>query len=261
MHAKGKKSGRRPRRFFSEEPIIDVGQVVSLSSEESGHIRDILRLEAGASCFVTDGTGAVAEAVIAGFDRNRCALLKLQSIQRQSVSPRASARIHIYTAIPQKGYFDDWVRKAQELRIARLCPIETKRTVVKMKSDARRKVLGRWQRLAREAAKQSGSSTLVELLEPRSLEQAFRLAGSGEKVVFHPDRDAESFGDWLVRKKTQGDKAPELHLFFGPEGGFEDAEVAALRLQGAQMLSLGPTILKMDTAVSGVMGALRFLFP
>ncbi len=168
--------------------------------------------------------------------------------------------LRIYPALLQKGKIDGLVEKAQELAVEEICPLETKHTVLKMDGNAKIKVLGRWQKIAQAAAKQSGVSRLVNIQSPQKFEKAVAEVPENESaVLFHPCEKAEAFKDW-ARGLTPGET---LHLFLGPEGGFSDSEVAffSARHGKKNIVQLGETLLRADTAFIGVVSALRFLFP
>lgn len=252
------KTGRRPRRFFSQEPLESPGQSLRLSLSETRHLREVLRLQKGDKCLVIDGLGRSGEARVEGETSDGLAHLVLEGLTSTMEIPRL--QIRIYPALLQKGKIDDLVEKAQELAVQEILPTETKHTVLKMDENAKMKVLLRWNKIAREAAKQSGSSQLVRISAPQKFEKA--VAGVPEKewaVLFHPCEEAEAFAGWAP--KISGGET--LHLFLGPEGGFSDSEVQAFskRRGKKSVVELGDTLLKADTAFIGVVSALRFLFP
>ena len=168
-------------------------------------------------------------------------------------------KLRLYPALLQKGKLDDLVEKAQELAVEEIIPIETKHTVLKMDEKAKMKVTLRWEKIAQAAAKQSGVSQLVKIQPPRKFEKIVAGIPENERaVLFHPLGKTEAFKDW-VRELSPGET---LHLFLGPEGGFSDSEVALFsqRRGKKNIVGLGETLLKADTAFIGVVSALRFLF-
>jgi 16S rRNA (uracil1498-N3)-methyltransferase len=247
---------RRLRRFFSSAVLNKEGQEITLPPSEASHMHKTLRLSAGDRCLVTDGYGREAEARIKGFSQDGSALLVIGSISRLSSSGSGNLMLNVYPALLQKGKLDDLVQKAQELGIQKIFPVETRRTVAKMTPEARKKVMGRWEKIAREAAKQSGSLRLTEIHEPAEFKKAVQGLPAGSQIaLFHPT-EKMSFPEWIKTVKPE----KEIHLFFGPEGGFEDAEVEWAISKGAVVVGLGDILLKADTAFYGVTAALKFLF-
>lgn len=245
-------SSRRLRRFFTPDAIQAQG-TVCLPPADTDHLRRTLRLKEGDSCLVTNGEGLEAEAVVSDLGSSQAKLLI------QKVLPRRTGRgfkLFVYPAFIQKGKMDELVRQMQELGVQGFFPLETERTVVKMTADAKEKVAERWEKITQEAAKQSGSLEQMNTDGPRSLKDVLeRLPANGALVVFHPDKKAVPFKEWIAKTDPQ----KSLHLFFGPEGGFSEKEAALLESRGAVRVGLGETILKADTAVLGTAAALKFL--
>ena len=99
---------------------------------------------------------------------------------------------------------------------------------MKMAAERGEKALARWQRIAKEAVKQSGQTEQLEIFPVSTLEKSLQSISDDEhKVVFHPSSDAFSFSDWIDSLKSSAKKP--LHLFFGPEGGFDAEEVERRR--------------------------------
>lgn len=249
-------SERRLRRFFTENPILKTGSQVSLLASETEHLRKTLRMKEGDRCLVTDGSGQEGEAVIVSFAADGQAVLRIEEIH--PVEPFETALcLTVYPALIQKGKIDDLVRQMQELGAAGFFPVESERTIVKMDAGAKVKAAQRWEKIAREAAKQSGSLSVLKIAEPAALKEVLKGIPAGEtKVVFHPGSESTAFRPW-TKSIQKGDK---LHLFFGPEGGFSEKEAAIFRAHDFYQVGLGPTLLKADTALLGVVSALKFLF-
>ncbi len=253
------KTGRRLRRFFSAQPLSGTGALATLSSEETRHLRTTLRLKIGDRCFVTDGGGREAEAVIAEFLATGEARVRIETLRE---APASSLKVRIGQALLQRGVMEDLVRKAQELGVSGVFPIETERSL-KLAPDQRIKMLTRWRKIAAEAAKQSGSLQVLEISEPKKCAEVLKEIDPKEQVVFfHPHGEGISFRDWMDSLTMT-----TLHLFFGPEGGFSEKEIQsavqtrlAVGGQKPVFVKLGANILKADTAFLGVASALRFLF-
>jgi 16S rRNA (uracil1498-N3)-methyltransferase len=249
-------SERRLRRFFTGTPIPQAGDKATLAPSETEHLRKIIRLKEGDRCLVTDGSGLEGEAVIESFSAAGEAVLRIED-RRPVDAFENTLSVTVYPALIQKGKVDDLVRQMQELGAAGFFPVETERTIVKMDSQAKAKAVQRWEKIAREAAKQSGSLSILKMSEPVSLKEALKKVPSGEiKVVFHPGSEAASFSAWIQSFQ----RGARLHLFLGPEGGFSEKEAALFRDYDFKQVGLGPTLLKADTALLGVVSALKFLF-
>jgi 16S rRNA (uracil1498-N3)-methyltransferase len=288
---------RHLRRFFTGTPISQTGSKVSLPPSETQHLKKTLRLKVGDACLVTDGTGQEAEAVVTSFTAQGETELRIENVRRPAAAETPSLRLTLYPAFLQKGKMDDLVRQMQELGAEGFFPVETERTIVKMEAQAKARMTERWEKIVREAAKQSGSLKVMKIGGPYTLKEAVAAVPAGEvAAVFHPSADAMPFREWINsfchpeegRSPDEGSRsfaAPTVrhrstkrptaawptgaslrmtqkacHLFFGPEGGFTAAEISRFPASKVVKVGLGPTILKADTAVLGVASALKFLF-
>lgn len=261
------KTQRRLRRFFSSSPLRP-GEEVSISASQTHHLKDTLRLKVEDRCLVIDGSGREAEARVRHFSKDGQAQLMVEKMRRDThLAQPKKVLLRVAFALPQKGKADDLIRKAQELGLYEIWPIETERTIVKIGGSKQVKVLERWQKISEEAAKQSGSLDLVKIALPKSFRKAFSEIPSEQTVIiFHPHPEAEPFAKWV--RKMEGEMPSDriLNLFFGPEGGFAEEEIewaqAERERQGTSpptIISLGENILKSDTAFLSVTGALRLL--
>lgn len=248
---------RRLRRFFIPVSLQSVpeGSSLELHEDETVHLKKVLRMGTGDHCLVTDGKGSQAKAMIVGFSAGGRAQLRV--VEEVKLRNKNGPVIRVYPAMIQKAKIEYLVEKAQELEIDGMTPIETSRSIVKMAAAEAEKAMKRWRKLACEAAKQSGSLYLIEVGKPVKFKTAF-TAAPGRKIVFHPsDKNFSStpFNEWIKTVKP----SDELSIFFGPEGGFTDEEVNSIS-ENADVVHLTETVLKADTAMMGVIAALRFLF-
>lgn len=277
------KPARRLRRFFSTHRLPSAGGKIWLAISETHHLRNILRLKPGDPCLITDGAGSEAEARIENFSENGETLVRI--LERKTAAKNgvlissAGFGIRVCQAMPQRRKMDDLVEKAQELGVSEIWPVETSRTVVKMSAEKSTVALMRWQKIAREAAKQSGSLALVKISAPRKWNQVLEEIPNAEKTaLFHPDPKAQSFREWIKnlesefvpsplsspRDAGQGEEGRKMiNLLLGPEGGFTAGEIkqAVSNRKGIALINLGGNILKSDTAFLAVISALRLLFP
>lgn len=259
------KSKRQLRRFFSSEKIPEVSQTFCLSSAESRHLSHVIRLQPGDFCLVGDGTGAEAVSQIVAFREDGHAELKVTEKETRSASSQTMP-IRIFQAVPKQAKFDFLVQKAQELGLWELVPVISERTVVRIETGRKMEAkLERWQKIAVEAAKQSGNLQILRIASPCDFKEAIALIQPGERVAaFHPDGDKKTFTAWIGELRQAG-FAGILNLFIGPEGGFSEKEIDFLleycRSKGCPFdrVGLGETILKVDTAFTGALAAIRFM--
>ncbi|MCB0376490.1 MAG: RNA methyltransferase, partial [Sinomicrobium sp.] len=147
----------------------------------------------------------------------------------------------------------------------------TERSDFDIKSEKENRVISRWEKKVREAAKQSGQLFLTNIEKPVALKETIQSIHPADRIaVFHPTECTHSFKEWLGELKSgfkdNQKTKPSLHLFFGPEGGFSAAEIAFLRQSAKELkapldiVGLGDSILRLETAVYSVTGAIRLIF-
>ncbi len=178
---------RKLRRFFIDTPLggLGPGSETRLSRDQTDHVRKVIRLKEGEKCLVTDGRGYEAETTISSYLSSGEAILKVTKVNPPKTLNRP--RVKVFSAMIQKAKIDFLVEKLQELEIEALIPVETSWTVVKMSQAEAQKAAERWQRLAIEAAKQSGALRLMQVDKAVKFEKALDLANAdGKLILFHP---------------------------------------------------------------------------
>jgi 16S rRNA (uracil1498-N3)-methyltransferase len=247
------------RRFYAhpEEFLLTPGRV-TLSEEESRHLRDVLRLRAGDEARVFDGEGREFACVVreAGGRREGATLEVRGAVEPPS--PESPLGLTLAVALLKGEKFDLVVQKAVELGAARFVPVETKRADVRLRDerDAARRV-ERWRRLALEAAKQSGRARVPAVEEPVPfdlfVERAPRTREA--RVLF-----AEGGGASLDSLTTTGERPSAVVALVGPEGGWEEEEIEFARTHGWHVVTLGGRTLRAETAAITVCALLQHLY-
>ncbi len=259
------KSRRRLRRFFSSQQLPLPGHSLNLSKDETHHLRDILRIREGDRCLVTDGSGQEAEAEICAFLRDGRAQLAVRRMVGRNKDNEHKIHLRMAQALPKQGKLDFLIEKAQELGVQEFWPIETDHSVVRLTQEHRLKTADRWRKKAIAATKQSGSLQLMQIQDVQPFQKALESVPAKDKItVLDPDPDARPFADWVEELKSE--KFPfALTVFLGPEGGFSEREIEHARLlrekgRPIEFVSLGNSILRLETAFIGVVSTLRLLF-
>lgn len=223
-------------RFFVPAELLE-SSPVTLPTETSRQIARVLRLRPGAQVTLFAGDGAETAAVIEEIGPRSCTVaLGERSIP--DVELPAELQVAVATL---KGEKLDWViQKLTELGAARIRLIRTERTVVIAGEERWPKRRERFERIAREAAEQSGRVRVPRIEEPVPLTELVRTSGTGRRLILDP-LSAQP----LAGSVTGGE--PVL-LAIGPEGGFTAAEVEAALASGFQPVSLGRRVLRAETA-------------
>lgn len=227
-----------PAEFQKDQPV--------LSAEESRHALQVLRLTPGERVTVFDGVGNEARAILGQTTGNTVAL----SLQQRTSSPRLACALTLIQAVPKGKNMDLIVQKAVELGAVRIVPLLSERTVVQLDpADALRKQ-EKWQAIALEACKQCGQNHLPEVMTPLSPKEFFQKAERTEwSLIASLQPDACHIKKSLeLARETLGHTPLSLSVMVGPEGDFTPAESSLARSQGFHPVTLGPVILRTETA-------------
>jgi len=250
------------RRFYAPpESFSDDGARVALSAEESRHLRDVLRLRAGDEAFVFDGEGREFACVVRDDDgggRGRASATLEVRGPVEPPRPESPLELTLGVALLKGEKFDLVVQKATELGATRVVPLETRRADVRLRDakDAARRV-ERWRRLALEASKQSGRARVPAVAEPTTLDSLTSAAPrAGElRLLF-----AECGGAGLDAITFNNGSRSFVTALVGPEGGWDDEEIAHARSRGSTIITLGGRTLRAETAAITVAALLQHLF-
>jgi 16S rRNA (uracil1498-N3)-methyltransferase len=231
------------RRFYIASALS--GDRVALEAPLAHRLSKVLRLRAGDEIVLFDGRGEDVRARIERLDARGGEAVVLE---RTTGTPEPRTHVHLFQAITKVQRFEWLIEKCTELGIAEITPLITARSVVKTEGGAARRE--RWRRIAVEAAEQCGRSRVPEVGPPERLEEA---CGSAHGVLLIP---FESVGDAAPSIRAALDSqidqlfalADEVSIFIGPEGGFEDAEVDRAKRAAAVVVTLGPRVLRSETA-------------
>lgn len=223
-----------PNRFYLAT-LPESGAAV-LEDLEAHHLIHVLRASPGDIVELFNGTGLVASAQITSLHK-RDAKLQILGSHREEPSPR---QIIVATAVPKGDRFDWLIEKATELGVTRVIPLRTARSVV----DPRESKLEKQRQTVIAACKQSGRNHLLELSPTIAWSDfAQRELGQGASYIAHPGPTARPVSSSLWQGKAS------IVFAIGPEGGFTEEEVEIAVGRGAVPLSLGPRILRIETAV------------
>jgi 16S rRNA (uracil1498-N3)-methyltransferase len=221
------------RRFF----LPNLQQPV-LTASEAHHALHVLRLKVGDTLTVFDGRGHEAQCAIAEISRDTVHL----KVLTQSTTPALPCRIILAQAIPKKS-MDLIVQKATELGAAVIAPLISDRTVVKLDDDSKR--LNRWRDIALDACKQCGNNWLPEIRPPQPAHDFLgSLPKCDLKLIASLQPDAKPLKGIL--RDSANPKS--LLILIGPEGDFTPAELGMAKSAGCLPLSLGPLVLRAETA-------------
>jgi 16S rRNA (uracil1498-N3)-methyltransferase len=224
------------------------GQFLELSPQASQHVGLVLRMQRGEKIILFSGDNREFEATI-DWVKKKQVRVWVESVQdKNRESPLI---IHLAQAI-SKGERMEWVvQKSVELGVASITPIITERCVVKLDQERLAKKLHQWQAIVIAACEQSGRTIIPKVHEPLALDSYIKEVSAKLKLILHPE-GKKKYRDYLI------DASP-IALLIGPEGGLSEAEVHHAGQYGFQPLSLGPRILRTETAALSALSVLQAL--
>jgi 16S rRNA (uracil1498-N3)-methyltransferase len=237
-----------PTFFVASEAIVP--PAVRISGPLLRHLRQSLRLQPGDTLSITDERGLRYRAEITEIGGQ--ALIG-RILDTTSAPPKAGASIILAQAL-LKGEKMDWViQKATELGVERIAPVLATHSVVRPRADRIEHQLARWQRIALEAAQQSERWSVPVLDDPAPVAELWpRSKAAATKILLAERSSGASLID-VVLPGNSGD----VWLLVGPEGGWEEEEAAQALQHGFTAVTLGPRILRAETAAIAAISVLQ----
>jgi 16S rRNA (uracil1498-N3)-methyltransferase len=216
-------------RLFVRQPLSE-GTSVELDAGQANYLGNVLRLGVKGQLLVFDDISGEWLASITEAGKKRMTL----TVERKTREPESIPDVWLAFAPVKRAPIDWLVEKATELGVARLIPVMTRRTV------AERVRLDRLETIAIEAAEQCGRTRVPQIVEPLHLTRFVEKLDPARHFYFADEGGGDAIAD-AVRE------GPSV-ILIGPEGGFTDEERAFIRGAGASAISLGPRILRAETA-------------
>jgi 16S rRNA (uracil1498-N3)-methyltransferase len=227
-------------RIFVEPSKIN-SAYVTLSSKQVHHIRNVLRLKPGDKIIVLDNTGFEYEVTLEELSKDKSVGKVLQK-RPSAGEPRL--QITLYQSLLMREKFEHILQKCTEVGVVRFVPVITQRSIVHDIRTITSRKMTRWRRIIQEAAEQSHRGRIPQLKNATHFETIVTGLENFD-LAFIALPEGQPLWDVL----SKSDTAPtNMGLFIGPEGGFTEAEVWAACALGAKAVTLGPRILRTETA-------------
>jgi len=226
--------------FYLEGPA-QTGDTVALPKDEAKHALRVLRLSVGDEICVLDGVGGRYAATLTDASGDGCEV----RLNERLASNEPPVRVTLYQGLPKADKLDFIVQKVTELGAAGVVPVKMDRCVVKSDAKDGVKRKERLERIACEACKQCRRACAPEISEPLTWKQVL-MRISAHDLVLVPWEDAEGLN--LKRAFADASEAKDIGIIVGPEGGMSAEEVDALKAAGVRAVTLGPRILRAETA-------------
>jgi len=224
----------------------EIWDTATLDAGESHHCTHVLRLDVGERVTAFDGAGREASGTIAAATGDRV-VLKLGAATR---APSPPCAITLAQAVPKGKNMDLIVQKAVELGAVGIAPILSDRTIVRIAPDEARKKQAKWRDVAVEACKQCGQNHLPDVAMPVPLKEFLERAAADDlRLIASLQPDARPLKCVLADFVKTHARLPRcVTIFVGPEGDFTPAEISLAKSHGCQPITLGPIILRTETA-------------
>lgn len=211
---------------------------ITVTGDEHHHIARVLRARPGDAITLFDGAGAEVEARIVRVRRDETELAADAPVGPAKVGAGAGTPLVLLTAVPRGGRMDFLVQKCSELGVSRIAPVITERSVVRPEPGRR----ARWEKIAREAARQCGRADVPVVSAPDALATALAEPDlPARRLILSTDGTGQPLRALLAGPASTA-------LLIGPEGGFTAGEIDAARAAHFVPVSLGPRILRVETA-------------
>lgn len=217
------------------------------------YVKSVLRMRKGDRLFLFDGQGFECEALIRDFTvRN----VTIEIIKKERVADKAIC-ITLSQGLPKANKMDFIIRKAAELGVDTIIPFRSARTIPRILPEMTILKASRWQRIAHEAARQCGSSSIPEIREILSFAEVLKYPkGEALKIILWEEESETGLKQVLQDKGHEGIK--DFFIIVGPEGGFLKEEITKAMSYGFIPVSLGRQILKVETAALAVLSIIQY---
>ncbi len=238
-------------RFWVQESL-SAGTEASLDPSEARHAGQVLRLRPGDTCELLGNSERWLGEIIS-LSNEACMVRALECLP----STEAKLRITLFQGLPKGDKLELIIQKAVELGVEAIVPVSMSRCVTRLDAKDAEKRRERWQRIASEACKQSGRCALPQvlpLLPGRALPEALK----GFEAALVPWEEAKQLS--LRQFAVHHDDVRTLAIVIGPEGGITPEEISAMKSVGALPVTLGPRILRTETAGLAAVAALMSLY-
>lgn len=238
------------KRIFLENVTTDY---VTISGDEANHLARSLRARRGDKITAVDGSGNCAVLELIDFDKETIKARRVSEIKKIV----AEKKIILADCLPKQNRFDNIIEKATELGVDKIEPLISDRTIARPGGARTQSKLERWRRIAKEVAEQCARNTIPEIEEIRGLDDWLKEITPLDDetlLLFCWEMEQET----TVREVLKVNRDKNIIVLIGPEGGFSEREVFAIKAAGGVSVTLGKRILKTDTAAISVLAMINY---
>jgi 16S rRNA (uracil1498-N3)-methyltransferase len=241
------------RYFVPREDLA--GDEALIRGDEYRHLTKVLRQKPGQEILVFDGLGTEYRGIITAISKEEARA----RVEKTAWLPRESELdLWLVQGIPKGEKMEYIIQKNTELGVKGFIPLEAGRTIVKMEESKKRLREKRWQKVALEAAKQCGRAYVPKVLKTRTLGNFFSGLEVASMVLTPWEAGGEPLKEVLRSEEGKGIPAKRLFILIGPEGGWENSEIELVTKNGGIPVTLGPRILRTETAGFAAVAAVMY---
>ncbi|MCU9807158.1 16S rRNA (uracil(1498)-N(3))-methyltransferase [Paraclostridium sp. AKS46] len=229
-------------RFFVGKNNINLeNKTCIIDGEDVKHISKVLRCRIGEELEICDNDNNEYICEITNIDKSQ---VELNIVEVVDIERESDLKIKVYQGLPKGPKMEMILQKLTEVGVDEIILVQTKRTVVKVDDKKEDKKIERWERIIYEAAKQSKRGKIPKLRGVLSFKEALAdMKENDFNIAPYENERTKS-----IKQAIKGVDIKNIGIFVGPEGGFEDTEIKAIEEIGGQSVSLGPRILRTETA-------------
>ena len=224
---------------------------ITITNGTFHHMVRVLRIKEGAEVVIADGTGSERQGIVHSIDADT---LSVRFTGEFSALPSLLPAITLYQGLPKGEKMEFIVQKCTELGIAAIVPFTAVRSVKKVRPERSAGLISRWQKIAEEAARQSGSRIPTVRLAAGLEEAICQSSSQCLKLLLWEDERQVTLRETIASLPVQN----QVEVIVGPEGGITSEEAADARQKGFIPVSLGRNILRTETAGLVIVSILRF---
>ena len=239
-----------PRVFVGFDKIEN--NTALIEGGDVNYLKNVLRLKVGDEVFIMDSKSKEYSAKITAIDKDT---IKVDLIAEKHPKSESKVKLTLAQGIPKNPKMDFVVQKATELGVLRIIPMKTERSIVKIAGEKEETKVNRWQKIAKEAAEQSGRLIIPFVEQIRDLKEVIRISSDFDKCIILWEMEKEN----TIKKFLLENKGiKNLLILIGPEGGFSHDEVKLAKSQGFITVTIGSRILRTETASIAVLSMIDY---
>ncbi len=232
------------RRFYiAPEKLTEIEVIIR--GDEFKHLAFVLRLKPEEEVYLFDGEGREYKGLLKRVDKDHAVV---ELVEQLAASRESPLQLYLVQGIAKGEKMDLVIQKATELGVCGVIPLQAERSIVRLSAEKKEERRERWQRVALEAAKQCRRTKIPAVASPQSLEEYLQGLPEERLLLIPWEEGGTPLKTVLSDPAMKAYKDKQIHVLIGPEGGWEFAEVARVLACGAVAVSLGPRILRTETA-------------